>query len=279
MKQAGSVTEMAFLSSVFLSARLSILMLVLLLATAVHGQEIETVRLNYTDAEAVLPQLRQLFNPDELTVSGMNQQLILRGRNTRVIQQALEAIASLDQRRRQFRITLETGGAGVSSGTGVGAGATVTSSTSNVAIGFQGRQISTRSNQVQTVTVLEHTPVLIQQGVMRPVVTEVYTGAQGSGVRQDYQSLDSGMRVIPRAVGENEVELEIEVAEARPLGADGMQVQRGNLSTRRRVRAGEWVELAERYSDSDTREAGVIHYSTERLDSGQAYRLRVDMMD
>ena len=69
------------------------------------------------------------------------------------------------------------------------------------------------------------------------------------------------------------------MAEARPTGADGVQVQRGNLTTRRRVRAGEWVELAESYSDMDTREVGVIQHSTERLDSQQSHRLRVEVLD
>lgn len=245
-----------------------------------HGQEIETVALHYTTAEAVMPQLRQLFSQDELTVTGMNNQLILRTRDAATLEQVQKVIASLDQRRRQFRITLETGGSGQGGSTGVQAGGTVSSSSSSsVSIGFQGREISTRSTQVQTVTVLENTPVLIQRGIMRPVVTEVYAGAWGSGLSQAYQSIDSGMRVIPHAVGEDEVELEIDVAEARPTGADGVQVQRGNLTTRRRVRAGEWVELAESYSDMDTREAGVIQYSTERLDSQQSYRLRVEVLD
>jgi hypothetical protein len=59
-----------------------------------------------------------------------------------------EELAPVNQRPRQFRITLQTG--------------------ADSSSGMQGRQLTTRSTDVQTVTVMENTPVMFEQGILRP---------------------------------------------------------------------------------------------------------------
>ena len=249
------------------------------------AEEVAVVRLYYLPAETLIPRLREVFPPAQLSVSGLRDQLILRAVDSTVLDEARELVAALDQRPAQFRITLQSGAAGsVDSGSAGISGRISTSGSGTVAIEAGQRQLSTRATDLQTVTVMENSAVMIEQGELRPVITSAVVSPFGSGVTQDYQALGSGLRVTPRRVGSpqsgaEEIEIVIEQFEAQPLGADGRRVRSGSFVTRRLVRAGEWVDLGGVSSTVGATGSGSIHYSTRDLSSSRNLSIKVELLE
>lgn len=262
---------------------LSIPVLLLMLITAlltrpIQAEALTTHTLNYQPAAAIIEQVQALFPEQEVRLSGMQNQIIIRARDEATAQEVKRLIAQLDQRPRQFRITLRQQGERLNDRTHIGAGGTLTHRSSSVQITAGHSTINRNGQSQQVVTVLENSAVAIQQGQLRPI-RDFWVGRNGVASSTQYQAIGNALIVTPRRVGNDQVELSVHARHSSENAYDRDRLDQMELVTQRIVPFGEWVQLGTVSQNWNDQQKGAVHYSTRSEQELGNYEIKVELID
>lgn len=246
---------------------------------ALAQQELEIIPLQHRAVEQILPVITPFVEAGG-TVSGMNNQIILRA-SRKNIEQIREVINTLDTPPRRLMITVssdisqegEGQGAAVSGRIELGEGG---------AARIRGRAydtVSSRSrNGSQHIQVVEGGSGYIAVGRSVPVpLRQVVLGPGGAIISENvvYRDIGSGFHAVPRVVGDT-VTLEISPQFDTPArGASGaVNIQR--LSTTASGKLGEWIELGGSAQEESGRERGYTSYGAGSQRDSRRVWLKVE---
>lgn len=256
-----------------------LMLLMLFLAFPVFAQqEMELIQLHNRAVDQIVPVLQPLVEPGG-SVSGMNDQIILRA-SRRNIEQIREVIATLDTPPRNLIIRVsndlsqesEREGAALSGRIEIGRGSSTR---------LRGRAYDTVStgsqNTSQHIQVMEGGTGYLMVGRSVPVpFRQVVMGPNGAVLSETlvYRDIGSGLVVTPRVTGDR-VTLEISPQYDRDRGRQGgADIQR--LSTTVTGRIGEWIELGGSSQDESGSERGYTRYENTRGRDSRSVWLRVE---
>ena len=250
----------------------------ILLPTLCQAEEITSQRLIYRSADVVVERLREIFPLEEVQVSGLDNQLIIRARDRQTLAQVQALVQEIDRKPRQFRISLRRQGEQYQEQQDLGASGRVTRHSGNITITTQSSSRNSLGGSQQIVTVLEDNSVAIQQGQMRPV-RDYYIGRNGVATSTRYQQLGDGLLVTPRMVGSDEVELSVRARHAAEPHTNSERIEQLELVTQRIVPLGSWSDLGSVSQQQNQRETGVIRYSTGQSRTLGSYEIKVELID
>jgi type II secretory pathway component GspD/PulD (secretin) len=263
-------------------------------------QEMEIIPLRHRTVDQVIPALQPFVEPGG-TLSGMNDQLILRGsaRNREQIKQALAAIDT-PQRRLVIRVSQNRDaesrrqGGEVSGNVAVGNNVRIIQPPTSTSPG--GAQIeirrgdsnvttrvydtrSTRDARTnQSVQVVEGGRAFIQVGQSLPLpLRQVVRGPNGVVVTDStvYQDIGQGFYAAPRLAGDR-VTLEISPQFDTPGNQGYGSVNTQRVSTTVSGRLGEWIELGGSGQQSAGRDRGNLSTGTSELRDSRSVWLLVE---
>lgn len=244
-----------------LTATLCAGLLVSLLAlggfTAASAQELQVIELRHRLAEQVLPALQPLVEPGGV-ITGTDSMLFVRTSPAN-LEQIRQAVAALDRRLRQLRVTVGQGTVEADVDSSVRGSATVGSGDVQAGInrppsGEPGVAVTVRHSaqranlrNVSSVTTLEGSETFIATGPSAPVVTtQVTTGPAGPNVVQttDYRDARTGFYATPRVIGDV-VTLDLSATQQRFTGPPSERsVATAGATTQVSGRLGEWIRVA-----------------------------------
>jgi hypothetical protein len=239
-----------------------------LLGASLAWAEVEVLPLRHRTADELLPVLRPLMSP-EGAVSGMNNQLILRG-SPESIEEIRALLPRLDVPPRRLRITVmqdvdevtmerlrelsgsvggrhaRVGVAGVPTGGGV---AVEAGRNGNGMRGsMQDGQLQREDHKTQQVQVMEGGRALVRVGQAQPVTQrQQWVTPQGQIQVMEttqYREASSGFYVQPRLSGER-VTLEITARNDAPAPEAGAYAQVQQVSTTISGELGAWLVLSD----------------------------------
>lgn len=249
-----------------------------LLAPVSHGETITSHTLSYQPAGAIIEQVQALFPEQEVRLSGMQNQIIIRARNESLANEIKQLISQLDQRPHQFRITLRQQGERLNDRVQYHAGGTVSQRSSTVQITAGHGTLNRNGQSQQVVTVLENNAVAIQQGQLRPI-RDFWVSRHGVASSTRFQSVGNALVLTPRRLGTDQVELSVHARHASENDFDRERVDQLELVTQRIVPFGEWVELGSTSQNWNDRREGVTHYSTRTEQELGSYEIKVELID
>ncbi len=233
-------------------------------ANAVAEEVLEVISLNYRTAQEVIPLVQPIVNQSGGTVTGAQNQLIIRTSPDKLAE-IRKILAAIDKAPRQLLITVEQGAnserrkseaeiaANVGNdnarvilpGSGDERGVTVEGQRRDDSIRARvhNQQSIARDNSTQQVRVLEGNPAFIYVGQTIPLRERalIKTPA-GTQITESthYRDVANGFHVLPRVAGDR-VTLEIS-PQREMLGRRSVETQ--NVNTSVTARLGEWVEIA-----------------------------------
>lgn len=225
---------------------------------------LEVISLNYRTAQEVIPLVQPIVNQSGGTVTGAQNQLIVRTSPDNLAE-IRKILAAVDKAPRQLLITVEQGAnserrkseaeiaANVGNdnarvivpGSGDERGVTVEGQRRDDSIRARvhNQQSIARDNSTQQVRVLEGNPAFIYVGQTIPLRERalIKTPA-GTQITESthYRDVANGFHVLPRVAGDR-VTLEIS-PQREMLGRRSVETQ--NVNTSVTARLGEWVEIA-----------------------------------
>jgi hypothetical protein len=257
---------------------LRILCISLTLSTMAMAEQVTTVTVHYRSAEAVVERLRDIYPSQEVQLSGMRNQIIIRAQSPARVNEVKALITQLDTRPHQFRITMRRQGEGYQQDQDIGARGTITQRSGNVEITTRHNTISTRGQSQQMVTVLEDNQVLLQQGQLRPV-RDVFVSREGVATSTRYETIGDALILTPRKVGNNEVEISVRASHSSDSATHAQRLDQLELVTQRVVGFGEWVELGAVSQTRGDQRQGLIHYSTGDSRQQNQFEIKVELID
>lgn len=254
-------------------------------AVAAATNELKTITLKHWFADDLLPLVQPLVGPGG-TASGMNNLLIIRTTPERMAQ-IEQVVNELDVVRRNIRIEVSHDSSLQSSHRRISAGGRGRVGDTEVVIGDAGPRRGARveigqgesriSRQgSQFLTVMDGGDAFIEVGQSVPytqqwvMFTQRYAQIQQT---TEFQDITTGFAVSPRYIG-GEVEVEITPRIAR-LGRDGA-IDFEALSTRVRVRPGEWFDLGGTMSGSDEVSRAILQSSSGATAESSSLMIRVN---
>lgn len=270
--------------------------LLLMLAVVLHvGQvaavsaaqnALRTITLQHRFADDLLPIVQPMVGPQG-TASGMNNVLIIRTTPERMAE-IERVVAELDVVRRNIRIEVSHDSSVQSSNSRLSASGRGRVGDAEVVIGddrlrSRGARVDIEqgSSQVrrqggQYLTVMDGGDAFIEVGQSVPytqqwaVFTQRYARVQQT---TEFRDITTGFAVSPRYIGD-EVEVEITPRIAR-LGRSGA-IDFEALSTRVRVRPGEWFDLGGTMGGSDEVSRAILQSGSAATASSSSLMIRVD---
>jgi hypothetical protein len=270
--------------------RLLILLAVMLHAMSiipVHAapNELRTITLKHRFADDLLPVVQPLVGPGG-TASGMNNVLIIRTTPERMAE--IERLVSeLDVMRRNLRIEVSHDSSLQSTDSRISASGRGRVGDTEIVIGEPGRrqqgarvQIGQGSSRMsrqgtQFLTVMDGGDAFIEVGQSVPYTQQwaMFT-QQYAKVQQtiEFEDITTGFAVSPRYIGD-EVELEITPRITR-LGR-GRAIDFEALSTRVRVRPGEWFNLGGTMASSDEVSRAILQTGSGSTAESSSLMIRV----
>lgn len=271
--------------------RLLILLAVMLHAWSVmpiHAaqNELKTITLKHRFAEDLLPMVQPLVGPGG-TANGMNNLLIIRTTPERMAE-IEQVVNQLDVMRRNICIEVSHDSNLQSTDRRISAGGRGRVGDTEVVIGDPGRrrhgarvEIGQGSSRIsrqgsQFLTVMDGGDAFIEVGQSVPytrqwaVFTQRYTQIQQT---TEFEDITTGFAVSPRYIGD-EVEVEITPRIAR-LGRGGV-IDFEALSTRVRVRPGEWFDLGGIMTASDEVSRAILQSASGATTESSSLMIRVD---
>lgn len=230
--------------------------LVMLCGPALAGaQELQVIELRYRLAEQVIPALQPLLEPGG-AITGMDAMLFVRT-SPRNFEQIRQAVAALDRKPRQLRVTVGQGTVETDTGSAVRGAATVGSGDVQVGVnrppgGDPGVAVTARHatqradlRNVSSVTTLEGTETFIAIGQAAPITTTQATpGWAGPTVKTtEYRDASTGFYATPRVSGEM-VTLDLAPQQQRFSGSPSdRRVETAGITTQVSGRLGEWIRV------------------------------------
>lgn len=248
--------------------------------------ELRTITLQHRFADDLLPIVQPLVGPQG-TASGMNNVLIIRTTPERMVE-IEQVVAELDVVRRNIRIEVSHDSSLQRSDSRLSASGRGRVGETEVVIGndrshrhgarvdiAQGRSRISRQGG-QYLTVMDGGDAFIEVGQSVPytqqwaVFTQRYARVQET---TEFREITTGFAVSPRYIGD-EVEVEITPRIARL--ARGGAVDFEALSTRVRVRPGEWFDLGGTMSGSDEVSRAILQSGFGTSAASSTLMIRVD---
>jgi type II secretory pathway component GspD/PulD (secretin) len=243
---------------------------------AVAGaQELQVIELRHRLAEQVLPVLQPLVEPGGV-LTGADSMLFVRTSPANLAQ-IRQAVAALDRRPRQLRVTVGQGTVEAGVDSAVSGAATVGSGDLQVGVdrppaGTPGvavvaRHHTQRANlrNVSSVTTLEGTETFIAVGESATVsTTQVTPGWAGPGVVQttEYRDARTGFYATPRVSGDL-VTLDLSPTQQRFDGPPSdRRIATAGVTTQVSGRLGEWIRVGGSDSADRGESGGLLNWGT-----------------
>jgi hypothetical protein len=263
-------------------------MLHALTAMPLHAalNELKTISLRHRFAEELLPMVQPLVGPQG-TASGMNNVLIIRTTPDRMAE-IEQVVAELDVAHRNIRVEVSHESGLQSDDRRISAGGRGRIGDAEIVIGEPGRrrdgaevEFNQGSRRIQRsgnqyLTVMDGGDAFIEVGQSVPysqqwaVFTQRYARIRQAAVFRD---ITTGFAVSPRYIGD-EVEVEITPRIARPGRGDVVDFEA--LSTRVRVRPGEWFDLGGTMAGSDEVSRAILQSGSGATAETSSLMIRVD---
>jgi type II secretory pathway component GspD/PulD (secretin) len=243
--------------------RLSLLLGLVLLVSAVQADSISTIQLQHRPAEDVISIVEPMLGADD-AISGQGFKIFLRS-SPQTLARVREMVEDLDIPAKILQVSvfqgsardlgepgisadvqIERGDAGVDVGNGrdnnVEAGGSVTYSTSDGSVSLNGisTQKSLRDNPIHQVRVVEGTEAYIETGERIPYFYGAWKGRRGYGGSIDYKDAMTGFYVLPRIRGDNVI-LEVSPFKSSQSNTDGDNIDTQSAGTTVTGRIGEWL--------------------------------------
>jgi type II secretory pathway component GspD/PulD (secretin) len=259
-------------------------------ANLAHAASLETITLQHSLAEDLVPVLQPLL-PADAVVTGTGNVLIVRA-DAATLRQVREAVATLDRAPRQLVITVgQASGSGAFTG-GVRGSGTIGGGDVSVGVGQSpprnpGAQVavgslSTRDDlrSVSTVRALEGRETFVAVGESRPFTSTSVVGdvRHGTTVVQTtgFRDARSGFFATPRVSGDR-VTLQISPQQQQFRGDSRTPtVATQSLTTTVSGRLGEWIELGGVAGHGTGAARGVVTWGTRSSSSQFSAWVKVD---
>lgn len=251
--------------------------LLTLAAPAAQAESVERLEVIHQPAEVLAERVRALFPESDVRLVGVQNQIVIRARNAEILSQVRDLVAQLDQRPRQFRISLRrqqnqaewrqnsrVEGA-------IGADTSIRISTSRNSLGGAGESL-------QVVTVLENQAVALRQGQLKPIRNAWLDHHGNLRLSTGYQQLGDVLLLTPRLLGNGEVELSVHASHARENNLDDDRLDQLALTTQTRVSPGSWFQLGST-GQRETRSDGRRVYSAGDLERNGSFEIKVELLD
>lgn len=270
--------------------------LLVLLAAMLHAwsvmpihaaqNELKTITLKHRFADELLPMVQPLVGPGG-TANGMNNLLIIRTTPERLAE-IEQVVNELDVMRRNIRIEVSHDSSLQSTDRRIAAGGRGRVGDTEIVIGEPGRrsqgarvEIGQGSSRIsrqgsQFLTVMDGGDAFIEVGQSIPytqqwaVFTQRYAQIQQT---TEFQDITTGFAVSPRYIGD-EVEVEITPRIARLGRGGGIDFE--ELSTRVRVRPGEWFDLGGTMAGSDEVSRAILQSASGTTTQSSSLMIKVE---
>jgi type II secretory pathway component GspD/PulD (secretin) len=235
------------------------------------AQELQVIELRHRLAEQVLPALQPLVEPGGV-ITGTDSMLFVRT-SAANLEQIRQAVAVLDRRPRQLRVTVGQGSAAAEVDSAVRGSASVGGGDVQVGVnrppaGETGVSVAARHaardaglRNVSSVTTLEGTETFIAAGQSAPVTTtQVRPGWPGPGVVQttEYRDANTGFYATPRVSGDV-VTLDLSPTQQRFSGPPSdRRIATAGVTTQVSGRLGEWISVGGANSTGRSETGGLL---------------------
>lgn len=246
---------------------------------------LKMITLKHRMAEDMLPIVQPMVGP-EGTASAMNNVLIIRTTPERLAE-IEQVVSRLDITQRNIRIEVSHGSSMRRESGRLSAGGRGRAGDTEIVIGSPGhrngvhidgdRDSSRRSRQgSQYLTVMDGASAFIAVGQSVPYTQQwaVYTQRYAS-IQQttEFRDITTGFEVRPRYIGD-EVEVEI-TPRIASLNANGT-IDFETLSTRIRVKPGEWFDLGSTMQSRDEVSSAILSSGFDNASETSALMIKVD---
>jgi type II secretory pathway component GspD/PulD (secretin) len=239
------------------------------------AQEFQVIELRHRNADQLIPALQPLLEPGG-ALTGMDAMLFVRT-SPGNLAQIRQAVAALDRRLRQLRITVAQDTLGTDAATAVRGSATVGSGDVQVGVnrppaGDPGvaviaRQSTQRTDlrNVGSVATLEGAETFISIGQSAPITnTQVTTGRWGPNVARttEFRDASTGFYATPRVNGDV-VTLDLAPRQQRFSGpTSDRRIETAGITTQVSGRLGEWILVGGSSSGSRGATSGLLTWGT-----------------
>jgi type II secretory pathway component GspD/PulD (secretin) len=256
---------------------------------AADAQELQVIELRHRLAEQVLPVLQPLVEPGGV-ITGTDSMLFVRTSPAN-LEQIRQAVAALDRRPRQLRVTVGQGTVEAGVESAVQGSATVGSGDLQVGVNrppagepgvaVTARRSAQRANlrNLSSVLTLEGTETFIAVGQSAPVsTTQVTTGWAGPGVVQttEYRDANTGFYATPRVSGDL-VTLDLSPTQQRFTGPPtDRRIATAGVTTQVSGRLGEWIRVGGSTATGQGSSSGLLTRGTLSEESSYSVWVRVE---
>jgi type II secretory pathway component GspD/PulD (secretin) len=253
------------------------------------AQELEVIELRHRLAEQVLPVLQPLVEPGGV-ITGTNSMLFVRT-SPGNLEQIRQAVAALDRKPRQLRVTVGQGTVEAGMDAAVQGSATVGSGDVQVGVNrppagepgvaVTARRSTQRANlrNLSSVLTLEGTEAFIAVGQSAPVsTTQVTSGWAGPGVVQttEYRDANTGFYATPRVSGEM-VTLDLSPTQQRFTGQPtDRRIATAGVTTQVSGRLGEWIRVGGSTDTGRGSSSGLLTRGTRSDESSYSVWVKVE---
>jgi type II secretory pathway component GspD/PulD (secretin) len=260
--------------------------------------ELEVITLKYRTAQDVLPIVQPFVNQAGGTVSGMQNQLIVRTTSANLAE-LRQILIALDSPPRRLMVTVkQDAGLSASQRSAVLSGTTSVGKVqvivppgsrdsrgliierqrdgNSVRAQLQSSESRDNENSVQRLQVLEGNEAFIRVGQSVPVPQEtIIQTPQGTQVIQNVQfrDIDTGFYVRPRLSGE---QVTLEVSPQRESPGSGGSVSTQRVSSVVSGRLGEWIEVGGIVQSRMQQNLGIASSDSERNNDQRSIYVKVE---
>ncbi|NBC49533.1 MAG: hypothetical protein GVY22_16485 [Gammaproteobacteria bacterium] len=232
------------------------LVLCLCAGLAASALENRVFELEHQRADAVVPQLQDLYG-GEIQLSATGQTLVVRAQSER-LSEIETLLQRIDRPPRQVQLSLRHRSTAKPSGRDR----------------YSAGVYSTGRDSTRSVTVLDGQVAQISSGrIARVPIAE--RGGWSPAVLLEEIKMTSGFLIQPSVISNDQVELRITAVQDGPLRGRG-DYETADLTTVRRVRSGEWVELGEEHQRRSARGTNRVYGS--QLHDNRLWEVKVDVL-
>lgn len=239
-----------------------------LIALAASAQSLHTIELKNRTAQELIPAVQPLLAPGG-ALTGQDYTLFVRTTSENFAE-IRRVVAQLDRAQRRLLVSVRKASEQQIQREGIAIEGELSTQGSRGRISGVDSNARNRRDGVASVSVLEGSSAMIDNGSSVPIVTTVLGGSVGRrsviGAQTEYRDLPNGFLVTPRVNGET-VMLDIQ---QRSDAIRGGQIETQQLQTQVSGRLGQWIALGGVVSSSTTTQRGMGSrtYATRSDDLG-----------
>ncbi|WP_148864373.1 secretin N-terminal domain-containing protein [Marinobacter fonticola] len=248
------------------------LIFLMMAQVALAAAEVRTFPLNNRPAQDIAAQLHQLYPNNELNTTAQGQTLVVRA-EPRILNEVEQLIGTMDVAQAQLRITVRSGSTGASERQGGG----VSINNGNVSVQGERKVITTRRNQVQTLTVQDGQSAHIKSGQVRALPIAIQGGRNPAAIIQQVD-ISSGFLITPQVISERQVELQIMAFDNIPQGDLPAGYETEAVMTIRRIEPGEWVTLGATETRQAGNQSGITYEVGGNSQRSQSFDVKIEVM-